>query len=745
MLVPRTINNMVAESDQAGRWCSMPIALRNENSMKTISVLVCVFLGILVTVIRADPAPLYRDPAQPIDKRVDDLISRMTIEEKATELDHKASGIARLGIPQWGGWNQCLHGIWSRSRTTTLFPVSIAMAATWDPALVHEEANAISDEARAMYNIHEQGPSTPCGLVYRGPVINMSRNPLWGRIQECYGEDPYLTCRIAVAYVEGLQGNDPKYMKIAATLKHYAVNNVEKNRLSLSASVSDRMLHEYWLPQFRDCCEEAHAASMMAAYNSINGVPCIANPLLLTDIPRTQWGWDGFIVCDLGGIKHLVDGHHLTDDMTAAVADALNAGCDYDDAEYRENISKAIERKLVTEETVNRALARVLKVGFRLGVFDPPDSVPFSKIPESVIDSPEHRALALKAARESIVLLTNNGNFLPLDKSKLKTVAVIGPAATMPEYGNYYHYNKEQHRIAPLEGLKNRLGSGIVIRSAAGCDITGKIEPVEFARAVDTAKGADVAVVFVGTNLKVEAEDRDRRNLFLPGGQEKLIEAVFAANPKTVVVLMNAGPESTKWARDHVPAMLEAWYAGEEGGNAIADVLLGNFNPAGRLPYTVYQDTAQIPPDTDYDITDGYTYMYFTGEAVFPFGHGLSYSSFNYGKLTLSSPTTTANRSITISLDVTNTGQRPGEEVVQFYGHEQKCSVKQPNEKLVGFERLHLSPGETKTVTLNLPADRMHIYDQGRRQFVVEPGTFDIMAGSSSKDIRSKSQYQVTK
>jgi beta-glucosidase len=696
--------------------------------------------------LRADPAPLYLDPTQPIDKRVDDLISRMTLQEKATELDHKASGIPRLGIPQWGGWNQCLHGIWSQSRTTTLFPVSIAMAATWDPDLVHAETTAISDEARAMYNIHAQGPSTPCGLVYRGPVINISRNPLWGRIQECYGEDPYLTGRIGVAYVKGLQGDDPKYLKIAATLKHYAVNNVEANRLSLSATVPERMLYEYWLPHFRDCVVEGHATSMMAAYNSINGVPCAVNKLLLTDIPRGLWGFDGFIVCDLGGVKHLVDGHHMTDDMTVAVADALNAGCDYDDSEYRENIPRAVERKLVSEAVVDRALARVLKVGFRLGAFDPPEMVPFSKIPESVIDSPEHRALALKAARESIVLLNNKNDFLPLSKSALKTVAVIGPASVKPEYGNYYHYNKEQKRVDPLQGLKNRLGGAVEIRQAIGCGILpGKHDETDIAAAVDTAKGADVAIVFVGTNLQVEAEGRDRTNLALPGAQEKLVEAVYTANPRTVVVLMNAGPLSTRWARDHAPAMLEAWYGGEESGDAIADVLLGDFNPGGKLPYTVYESTDQVPPIDDYDITHGYTYMYFTGEPVFPFGHGLSYTTFGYGPLQVSSRSTTATGKVTLSIEITNTGTRAGDETVQFYAHQRQCSVKQPIEKLIAFQRIPLEPGEKKTLSRELSVDQMAIYDVNEHKFVVEPGTFDVMAGSSSTDIRSRGQFEVAK
>jgi beta-glucosidase len=720
----------------------------DSDMMKYRVLFVCILatLMLVVPAAIADPPPLYLNPTQPIDKRVADLIGRMTLEEKATELDHKASGIPRLAIPQWGGWNQCLHGIWSKSKITTLFPVSIAMGATWDPDLVHEETVAISDEGRAMYNIHEIGPSTPCGLVYRGPVINISRNPLWGRIQECYGEDPYLTGRLGVAYVKGLQGDDGKYMKLAATLKHYAVNNVEKNRLSLSATVPERILYEYWLPHFRDCVVEGHVASMMAAYNSINGVPCIANKLLLTDIPRGQWGFDGFIVCDLTGVRHLVDGHHMTDDMAVAVADALNAGCDYDDAEYRLNIPKAVQRKLVTEDVVNRALSRVLKIGFKLGAFDPPDMVPFSRIPESVIDSPEHRELALKAARESIVLLTNKNKFLPLDSSKLKSIAVIGPAAQTPEYGNYYHLHNDQKRVTPLAGLQDRLGKTVDIRSVAGCGmLPGKTDDAEIAKAVETAKGADIAIVFVGTNLKVEAEDRDRTSLLLPGAQEKLIEAVVAANPKTVIVLMNAGPLSTKWARDNAPAMLEAWYAGEEGGNAIAEVLLGDVNPGGRLPYTVYESTDQLPPNTDYDITHGYTYMYYAGEPVFPFGHGLSYTAFKYGPIKLSANRVAADASIDLSVDVTNTGSRAGDEVVQFYGHEEKCSVKQPNEKLVAFARIHLDPGETKTVTQSVPVNRMAIYDVTQHHFVVEPGTFDVMVGSSSADIRSRAQYEVIK
>jgi beta-glucosidase len=363
-----------------------------------------------------------------------------------------------------------------------------------------------------------------------------------------------------------------------------------------------------------------------------------------------------------------------------------------------------------------------------------------------VIDSPEHRALALKTARESIVLLTNKNGFLPLDKSKLKTIAVIGAAATTPEYGNYYSLHKEQHRVNPLEGLQNHLGAGIEIRSAVGCGmLPTKTDEDDIAKAVDAAKGADVAIVCLGTNLKIEAEGHDRKDLNLPGAQEKLLEAVVAANPKTVVVLMNAGPLSTKWARDNTPAMIEAWYAGEEGGNAIADVLLGDYNPGGHLPYTVYESADQVPPVDDYDITHGFTYMYFAGQPVFPFGHGLSYTTFKYGSLKLSANRVTADATLDLSVDVTNTGSRAGDEVVQFYGHQQQCSVKQPIEKLIAFQRVHLDPNQTRAVEQSVPVSRMSIYDEKQHQFVVEPGTFDVMACSSSADIRTRGEYEVTK
>jgi beta-glucosidase len=682
----------------------------------------------------------YLDPARPIDQRVDDLVSRMTLEEKAAELDHGKSANARLNIPAWGGWNQCLHGIWSK-QPTTLFPVSIAMAATWDPDLVHAEADAISDEARALYNSHASGIDGPHGLVYRAPVINISRNPRWGRIQECYGEDPCLTSRIGVAYVEGLQGSDPKYLKIAATLKHFAVNNQEKDRLSLSAAVPERMLYEYWLPHWRACVVEGHAASIMAAYNSINGTACVMNKELLTDILRKQWGFDGFVVSDLGGVKHLMTDHHYTNDPKVAVAQSLLAGCDYDDAEYGKNIAAAVQAGLVSEDVVNPSLKRVLRVAFHLGVFDPPDQVPFTKIPGSVINSPEHRALALKAGREAIVLLSNKDHFLPLDRDKLKTIAVIGPLAKQMEVGNYF--GAVPPRVGPLEGIQNKLGAGVRVVSAPGCEVIKPALPAEIDQAVQIAKTADVVLLFLGTNTKVEGEDHDRKDLNLPGSQEQLLEAVVAANPKTVLVLSNAGPLAVTWAKEHAPAIVESWFPGEEGGTAIADVLFGDVNPGGKLPYTAYASADDVPPQSQYDITKGFTYMYFGGKTVFPFGHGLSYTDFAYTNLQLAPPTISPDGKLSVTVDVQNTGARAGDEVVQAYVHDEKSSVPMPIKKLADFKRVHLEPGEKKTLNLIVPPEAMAFYDVTKKSFVVEPGTIDLMVGSSSEDIRAKAQFTV--
>ncbi len=727
--------------------------LIKKESMKKIAATLLVLLSfIFVTQAQPEKKPLYLDPAQPVENRVKDLISRLTVEEKAILLNHVAPDLVRLNIKS-DKWNQCLHGVvWDRP--TTMFPVSIAMSATWDPALVNEEATAISDEARAIYNGWHNDPNfqgQKKGLIYRGPVINISRNPYWGRINETYSEDPYLTGRIGVAYVKGLQGTDPKYLKLASTLKHYAVNNVEKDRQKLSATVSERMLFEYWLPHFRDCIVEGQAQSIMASYNAINGTPDNINYYLLTDILKKQWGFQGFVVSDLGGVKSMVQGHEANKmSYEDAVAKSLNAGCDFSDKEFMEFIPKAVELGILPMARLDDAVYRVMRDRFRLGEFDAPELVPYSKIPMSAICSPEHRQLAYKAAQKSMVLLSNTNKFLPLDKAKLKTIAVIGPHADVFTAGGYS--GKVADPVTPLQGIKNHISSGTEILFATG----GEIAPprkapdvpfnkeAEIKKAVELAKKADVVILYVGTNLAVEAEGLDRTSLSLPGNQEELAEAVIKANPKTVVVLMNAGPLTIPWIKQNAPAIIEAWWAGESGGNAIADVIFGDVNPGGKLPFTVYASEEQVPPQDEYDVTKGFTYMYLKGKPLFPFGHGLSYTEFSYSNLKIGSKTIKADDTQTITFDVKNVGKRDGDEVAQLYVRDLECSVVRPSRELRGFERISLKAGEKKTVTLTLPGDKLSFYDEKTHGFIVEPGTFELMVGSSSEDIRLKGKFDVS-
>jgi beta-glucosidase len=685
--------------------------------------------------------PTYLDPSKPMEQRVSDLIGRLTLEEKAQQLNHLNVGIPRLKVAAWGGWNQTLHGVWSK-QPTTLFPAPIAMGATWDPELVHTITGTMSDEARALYNIGADGPRSKHGLVFRSPVINISRDPRWGRIQEVFSEDPFLTGRMGVAYIQGLQGNDPHYLKVAATVKHFAVNNVETNRQRLSVEVDERNLMEYWLPHWKAAIMEGHAQSVMASYNAINGAPDAINKYLLTDILRGQWKFDGFVTDDLGGVNLLVAAHHITEDPVEATAAAIKAGCDSDDAQYETNIPLAVKRGILQTADVDRALARVLTVGFRLGAFDPPEMNPYSKISADVIRSPEHLKLSLQTALESMTLLTNRNNFLPLKKESLKSVAVIGPAGdTAYETGNYY--GTPARKTSPFQGLKDAFGSDVKVEYEQGAGFVEAADPSMIARAVELARKSDVAILFLGTNLKVEAEGRDRRDLNLPGAQQQLMEAVYAANPKTVLVLMNAGPLAVTWANDHLPAILDAWYPGEAGGTAIAQVLLGDYNPGGHLPYTVYAGLDGVPPQNEYDVSKGFTYLYFKGVPLYAFGHGLSYTQFKFSSLKLSQSKINANGEVSVSFDLQNTGTRAGSEVAQMYVHQMKSNVTQPIKSLRGFQRVMLRPGETKHVTITLPASQLSYYDVMTHKFIVAPGMFNVMIGSASDDIRLRADLEV--
>lgn len=729
-----------------------------DTTMRKIQVLAGLSGLCAAAVLAADPPALYLDTSQGLDARVADLISRLTLEEKAILLNHKGPTVTRFNIRS-DQWNQCLNGVqWDKP--TTLFPICLAMSATWDTNLVQEIATVLSDEARAVYNQWHTDPDAPGqrkGLIYRAPVINLERNPYWGRNHEAWGEDPFLTGRMAVSYVRGLQGDDPRYLKIAATLKHYAVNNVESDRTKLSATVPERALREYWLSHFRDAVVEGRACSLMASYNAINGTPNSINHWLLTDVLKNEWKHQGFVVSDLGGLKTMVEGHEAGRmSYVDAVAQSLMAGCDFSDQEFQDNIPAAVRAGRLTQARLDDALTRVLRVRFRLGEFDPFDAVPYSKIPPAVINSAEHRALALKTAQESIVLLQNRNHLLPLDRNKIRHIAVLGPLADVAVVNNYN--GKPPAMVTPLQGIKDRVAPGTEVRYGIGAIIGGRPHPwaktpdeskldaeSELQKAIELARGADVVVVFVGTDARIEQEGRDRTSLALSGTQEALVEAVFAINPRTVVVQMSAGPLTVPWLKKNIPAMLQAWWPGEEGGHAIADMLFGEANPAGRLPHTVYASEAQVPPQSEYDITKGFTYMYVNGAPLFAFGHGLSYTTFKYGKLKLSADKIKPNGSVSITFEVKNTGQRAGDEVAQLYVHQVKSSVKRPAKELRGFERISLAPGDSMTVTFTLPAQKLAFWDENEHRFVVEPGAYDLLVGASSADIRAQDRINVVR
>lgn len=688
------------------------------------------------------PEP-FRDPSLPIEARITDLIGRLSLQEKAAQLNHMNGGIPRLNVPMWGGWNQTLHGVWSKE-PTTLFPIPTAMGATWDPELVHNVAVAMSDEARALYNTKAEGPRTRHGLVFRSPVINISRDPRWGRIQEVFSEDPLLTGRMAVAYVRGLQGDDVNHLKLAATVKHFAVNNVETGRQHLSAAVDERNLFEFWLPHWRAAITEAHAQSVMSSYNAINGTPDAVNHYLLTDILRKKWGFDGFVTDDLGAVALLTGarttntqetGQHFSEDPVVAAAAAIKAGNDSDDAEFQTNLPLAVERGLLTVKDVDGALRNILRVGFRLGAFDPPELSPYSKIGMDVVRSPEHLKLSQTLAEESMTLLLNRQGFLPLKRDTIRSVAVIGPAGG-DEYETGNYYGTPARKTGVVAGLRTLLSSSANVEYERGVGFVEPVDATSLERAVALARKSDVVVLCLGTNLRVEAEGHDRRDLNLPGAQQQLLEAVYAANPKVVLVLMNAGPLAVTWAHDHVPAILSAWYPGELGGDAIARTLFGLNNPGGHLPYTVYQSLDGVPPQNEYDVSKGYTYQYFKGVPLYPFGHGLSYTRFVYSNLKVASPGGTGRGELSVSFEVRNAGEIAGAEVPQLYTHQVKSSAVQPIRTLRAFERVVLQPGEGRTLTLRVPVQQLGWYHTDVHDFRIEPGVFDVLVGSSSEDIR---------
>lgn len=648
-------------------------------------------------------AQAYKNPDLPPEERAADLVSRMTLEEKARQAQNAAPEIARLGVPAYDWWNEALHGV-ARAGLATVFPQAIGLAATWDTELTGRIADIISTEARAKYNeaIRTGDRSRYHGLTFWSPNINIFRDPRWGRGQETYGEDPYLTGRLAVAFIRGMQGTDPHYFKTIATAKHYAVHSgPESTRHEFDVHPSERDLNETYLPAFRASIVEGKADSVMCAYNRVNGVPACANTDLLQRKLKDEWGFAGYIVSDCGAIYDIYHGHHYKPNAAEASALAVKAGTDLTcGTEYRA-LPAAVKQGLITEAEIDAALKRLFTARFKLGMFDPPERVPFSSIPFSVVDSAEHRVVALEAARKSIVLLKNDGGVLPL-KSSVKRIAVLGPSADdeVALMGNYNGVSSKQ--VAPLEGIRKHFDGKAEVKFARGADYTAGTQ-AQLDEAVQLVQQSDVAVAFVGLNPNLEGEEMkvsvpgfaggDRTNIELPESQERLLQAIVGTGKPVVVVLTSGSALGVTFAAEKAAAVLQLWYGGEEAGTAIAETLSGANNPAGRLPVTFYRNVSQLPPFDDYSM-NGRTYRYFKGEPLWGFGWGLSYSKFAYSELR----TRRLAKSGRVTVRVKNTSDRAGDEVVQLYVSGARDSIRD----LRGFRRIHFKAGETRRVEFSL-------------------------------------------
>jgi beta-glucosidase len=846
--------------------------------------------------------PAWQDRGLSFEARARDLVSRMTLEEKVSQMVDAAAAIPRLGIPAYNWWNEALHGV-ARAGLATSFPQAIGMAATWDDSLIYREATVISDEARAKYHevLRDRAPLRFEGLTFWSPNVNLFRDPRWGRGQETYGEDPYLSGRLAVAFVHGMQGNDPRFLKTVSTPKHFDVHSgPEPLRHRFNVDVSERDLHESYLPQFRAAIEAGGAQSVMCAYNRVDSFPACASDLLLKTILRGEFGFRGYVVSDCDAVGDIYRTHHFTETAAQASAAALKAGTDLDCGRTYDSLVAAVREGLVSEALVDTAVTRLFTARFRLGMFDPDSAVPWARIPFADNDSPAHRALALRVARESMVLLKNAGRLLPLSKT-LGTIAVIGPNADQVPVllGNYNGTPADP--ITPLRGIREAVSPRTRVIYAQGSDLadsvpvttgvpstalttaggrhgldvayyasrtmegsplftavdttldanweegapradmnpddfgvrwTAKLTPpvtgtyrlgligtVKYqlylddslvlqsffprgngepsrpffpstaevrleaghvynlrvdgaesygvaglqllwarpsatleAEAVRAAEQADAVVLCLGITSRLEGEEMrihtegfvggDRTSLDLPAPQERLLERIAGLGKPTVLVLLNGSALAVNWAEEHVPAILEAWYPGQAGGTAIADVLFGDYNPGGRLPVTFYHSVADLPPFEDYSMA-GRTYRFFTGTPLYPFGYGLSYTTFGYARLRTSSATLRRGDTIRVSVDVTNTGARAGDEVVQLYVRHLGSKVPRPQMDLRGFRRVHLRAHERRTVTFPLPASALAYWDTGTHGWVVEDEPVRLQVGASSADVRLRKTITV--
>ena len=720
----------------------------NLNRMSRFSIALTVLLSLNLAVSGQQKYEFpFLNPDLTLSARVDDIVGRMTIDEKISQMMNTAPAIDRLAIPAYDWWNECLHGV-ARAGLATVFPQAIGLGATFDEELIFRVSTAISDEARAKHHefVRTGSRKRYQGLTFWTPNINIFRDPRWGRGQETYGEDPFLTGKLAVQFIKGLQGDDPKYFKTIATVKHFVVHSgPEPERHSFDAVTDERDFQETYLPQFEMGIKEGKAYSLMCAYNRYKGEACCGSDMLLNGILRTEWGFDGYVVSDCGAITDIYRGHKVVETPAEAAALAVRSGTDLECSNVYRNLKDALTKNLITEKEIDVAVKRLFTARFRLGMFDPPEMVKYAQIPFSVLDCEKNKQLAKETALKSMVLLKNENNLLPLKKN-IGTVAVIGPNSdqSFVLLGNYN--GNPSDPITPLRGIKEKLAGSSEVLYAQGCEwaagMPGQRTNEELkTEALEVAKKANIIIMCVGITPRLEGEEMkvnvdgfkggDRTSLDLPALQEDLIKAIYALGKPVILVLLNGSALSVNWEKDNIPAILETWYGGQAAGQAIADILFGDYNPGGRLPVTFYKSVNDLPAFEDYNMKNR-TYRYFTGEPLFPFGYGLSYTTFGYSKLQVKSKVNNGD-SLKVAVNVKNTGKVAGDEVVQLYLANTGATVPVPLHALKAFKRIHLLPGEAKTVVLSIPPDAFSVIDNNNKRIIL-PGKFQIFVGGRQPD-----------
>ena len=682
-------------------------------------------------------------------KRAAELVSKMTLKEKISQMLSWAPAIERLGIPAYNWWSEGIHGV-GRAGTATVFPQAIGMAAAFDPDMMHKVGETVGVEARGKYNLCRSYGDRDIykGLTVWAPNINIFRDPRWGRGHETYGEDPYLTSRLGVNFVEGMQGDDPDYLQAAACAKHFAVHSgPEDQRHYFNAEVNQQDLWETYLPAFRALVEEAGVEAVMGAYNRTNGEPCCGSKTLLKDILRGKWHFQGHVTSDCWAIKDFHEGHMVTDGPVDSVSLAVNNGCDLNCGNLYVYLEQAVAEGKVKEETIDECVTHLFTTRFKLGMFDEDDKVPYNKLGHDAVDTAASKAFNLEVAEKILVLLKNKDNILPLDKSKLKSIAVVGPNADSRKalVGNYEGTASRYFTV--LDGLHEYLGDDVQIRYSEGCHLyADKLNGLaQEGELISEVKGvcaeSDVVICCLGLDSGLEGEEGDQGNQFasgdkpnlnLPGHQEEILRVCFDSGKPVIVVVLSGSALAINTAENEAAAVLQAWYPGAMGGLAVARALFGEVNPQGKLPVTFYHSDADLPSFTDYAMK-GRTYRYIETEPLYPFGYGLSYARFTFNDAAVSAGTAGPD-GVDVSVTVRNEGSRAGTETVEVYVKAERPGT--PNAQLKGLAKVSLQPGEEQRVTVHLPLAALALCDEAGVSQVL-PGDYTLWVGGSQPDTRS--------